>query len=256
MATRLLWQAGARSGWTRAASAYEAPIRDSWDAVLAAVVASRGTSYDRYDGTDGGSTFGLLGWRTPVGLMHLLHGMWSLDAPLFRALFAPFMSLTGATFVVSHHGPRLYDRRMRPRTDWRGVVDTHNDVHRLLSGGSDGTTWTQEGQLRHRLWADAVTATAAHEVFRAQQRRQAEDDLAANVEPLGLDIRDPHGAALAVAYSVLGGQVPTGPTAQARFEAFVQPNLQDPRWLRAQPLVVQYLGVTMPEPRPWWRRWF
>ena len=223
---------------------------------MAAVVASRGTSYDCYDGTDGGSRFGLLGWRTPVGLMHLLHGMWSLDAPLFRALFAPFMSLTGATFVVSHHGPRLYDRRMRPLTDWRGVVDTDMDVQRLISGGSDGTSWTPEGQLRHRLWADAVTSTAAHEVFRAQQRRQAEDDLAAFVEPLGLDIRDPHGSALAVAYSVLGGPVPDGQDARLRFETFVRPQLLDPRWVRAQPLVVQYLGVTMPERLPWWRRWF
>lgn len=255
MTSSLVWQDGARSGWVRAASAYEAPLRDSWDAVLAAIVASRSTSYDAYSGLDGCSTFGLLGWRTPVGLMRLLHGMWPVDPALFRALFAPFMAHTGATFVVSYHGPRLYDRQQRPRkTDWLGVVDNDQDVRRILSGGSDGTTWSADGKLRHRLWADAVTGTAAHEVFRAQQRRQAEDDVAANVEPLGLDIRDPHGAALAVAYSVLGGKVPDG-TPRTRFDAFVRPHLQDPRWVRAQPLVVQHLGITMPEPLPWWRRW-
>lgn len=253
--TSLVWQGGVRSGWIRAASAYEAPLRDSWDAVLAAIVASKATSYDAYSGIDGGSTFGLLGWRTPVGILHLLRGMWSADHVLFRALFAPFLSHTGATFVVSHHGPRLYDRRMRPATNWQGVVETDVDVRRIISGGSDGTEWTPEGKLRHRLWADAVTGTAAHGVFRAQQRRQAEDDLAACVEPLGLDIRDPHGAALAVAYAVLGGRVPDGEP-RARFEAFVRPHLWDPRWVRAQPLVVQHLGVTIPDPLPWWRRWF
>lgn len=248
----LLWQDGARSGWVRAPSAYEAPLRDHWDVVLAALVASRGTSYDAYSGLDGGSTFGLLGWHTPVGLMHLLYGMWTTDPQLFRTLFGPFMAHTGATFVVSPHGPRLHDRHLHGRT---GVIDTDADVRRVLSGGSDGTSWSADGKLRHRLWADAVTSTAAHECFRAQQRRQAEDDVAGIVEPLGLDIRDPWGAALAVAYSVLGGQVPNGDP-RARFEAFVRPHLQDPRWTRAQPLVVQHLGIVMPEPLPWWRRWF